>query len=183
MFYPCMCTYISYWCVCPNLGQRDHHKDCRLLDSNRQKQWRRQWWIRVQISHLRKEFHQFQSRLCRTDLKGADKREPTFVFVGPKGCGKSTLIKSFMSKGAAVENTKPTACLDYKFTRVNAPNSTEPVLSHIWEVGTSDIMCVYVYVCVCGTVANVSLLFQAVAERCRPYCRLLWIHELYPIQS
>jgi len=61
-------------------------------------------------------------------------REASICFIGPRGCGKSTLIHAYMFKDKE-DTPKPTTSLDYKYTRSSVGMSMEKDLSHFWELG------------------------------------------------
>lgn len=56
----------------------------------------------------------------------------SLVFVGDLGCGKSTLIQTFL-KPSAAKDTKPTIALEYNFARKTTNNSKS--VANIWEIG------------------------------------------------
>lgn len=73
-------------------------------------------------------------------------QETTILFVGDSGCGKTSLINSFL-KSTSTKQPKPTFALDYSFARKkNTPASTTSApsapsgnaaksIAHIWELG------------------------------------------------
>lgn len=70
-----------------------------------------------------------------------DSFETTLLVVGDSGCGKTTLINSFL-KATSSKQPKPTFALDYSFARKkNAPTSSSggssnsKSIAHIWELG------------------------------------------------
>jgi dynein light intermediate chain 2 len=57
-------------------------------------------------------------------------REPNIIFIGPRGSGKSTLVKSYMGKDDGKD--KPTTALDYNFVK---SSSIGQEVIHLWELG------------------------------------------------
>jgi GTPase SAR1 family protein len=66
----------------------------------------------------------------------SDLSETTVLFVGDSGCGKTTLINSFL-KANSSKQPKPTYALDYAFARKkNSSGSGQgKSVAHIWELG------------------------------------------------
>jgi GTPase SAR1 family protein len=62
--------------------------------------------------------------------------DTTTVFVGESGCGKSSLIQTFL-KPTANKDPKPTFALEYNFARkkVTGQASSGKSVAHIWELG------------------------------------------------
>ena len=58
----------------------------------------------------------------------------TLLVVGDIGCGKSTLIQSFL-KPNSNKDPKPTFALEYNFARKKNASAGSKSLAHIWELG------------------------------------------------
>jgi GTPase SAR1 family protein len=68
-----------------------------------------------------------------------DSVETTLLVVGDSGCGKTTLINSFL-KATSSKQPKPTFALDYSFARkknasTGSGSSNSKSIAHIWELG------------------------------------------------
>jgi dynein light intermediate chain 2 len=62
--------------------------------------------------------------------------DTTTIFVGDAGCGKSSMIQSFL-KPTATKDPKPTFALEYNFARKKSSSgqNASKSVAHIWELG------------------------------------------------
>lgn len=75
---------------------------------------------------------QSQSEVRSQSAAVENSANSSIVFVGDLGCGKSTLIQSFL-KPSASKDTKPTIALEYNYAR-KTTNGVKSV-ANLWEVG------------------------------------------------
>jgi dynein light intermediate chain 2 len=65
--------------------------------------------------------------------RSATSKETFLLFVGSKGCGKSTLINKFLNPNKK-DKPKPTVAMEYTFGRRSTGASAKDI-AHIWELG------------------------------------------------
>jgi len=72
---------------------------------------------------------------AKANMLDQDEDSSTVMVVGDAGCGKSTLIQTFLKPNATKE-PKSTFALEYAFARrKNAEKGNNKTLAHIWELG------------------------------------------------
>lgn len=80
------------------------------------------------------------ARRSQQESAGAS-REPSVVFVGTEGSGKTILISSFIYKSRP-DDLKPTIGVDYKYTRSSPTSGNDlggKLVTHFWEIGGGQL--------------------------------------------